>query len=157
ISNTIGTPAWLLPAVRTELYIKTALVLLGAEILMAKLLALAVPGMSVSRVVTPIVLLSTYVIRQKVIVMAPKTLNITISADMSVCGVSAAIATAAACRAKKEELSLAIGISLTFTAIMLVLQPAFVRLVGMDPIVGGAWIGGTIDASGAVAAAGAIL
>ncbi len=35
-----------------------------------------------------------------------KTLNITVSADMSVCGVPAAIATASACRAKKEALTL---------------------------------------------------
>ncbi len=38
-----------------------------------------------------------------------KSLNMVISADMSVCGVSAAIATAASCKAKKEELSFAEG------------------------------------------------
>lgn len=80
-----------------------------------------------------------------------------ISADMSVCGTSAAIATAAACRAKKEELTLAIGLSLVFTAIMMVFMPAFIKAVGMPHVLGGAWMGGTIDATGAVAAAGAFL
>jgi len=107
--------------------------------------------------VTPIVLISTYVFGQKVIKMPSKTLNITISADMSVCGTSAAIATAAACRAKKEELTLSIGLSLVFTAIMMVAMPAFIKLVGIPEILGGAWMGGTIDATGAVAAAGAFL
>ena len=37
--------------------------------------------------------------------------------------ISAAIATAAACKAKKEELSLAIGLSLAFTVVMMVVMP----------------------------------
>jgi uncharacterized membrane protein YadS len=89
--------------------------------------------------------------------MPSKTLNITISADMSVCGVSAAIATAAASRAKKEELTLAIGLSMVFTAICMVAQPAFAKLVNMPEILAGAWMGSTIDSTGAVAAAGAFL
>ena len=89
--------------------------------------------------------------------MGSKTLNITISADMSVCGVSAAIATAAACRATKEELTTAVGLSMIFTSIMMVALPAFITAVGMPEILGGAWMGGTIDATGAVVAAGAFL
>jgi uncharacterized membrane protein YadS len=157
ISNTVGAPRWIRPALRTEFYIKTGLVIYGAGILLNVLMKIALPGLFVSWVVTPIVLVSTYIIGQRWIRIPSKTLNITISADMSVCGVSAAIATAAACRAKREELSLAVGISLAFTAIMMVAQPAFIKVVGMDPIVGGAWIGGTIDSTGAVAAAGAVL
>jgi uncharacterized membrane protein YadS len=157
ISNTIGTPKWVMPAVQTEYYIKTGLVLLGAEILFGKILSIGVPGIFVAWVVTPIVLIGTFIFGQKVLKMESKTLNITISSDMSVCGVSAAIATAAACRAKKEELTLAVGLSLVFTAIMMVLMPAFIKAVGMPHVLGGAWMGGTIDATGAVAAAGAFL
>ena len=80
-----------------------------------------------------------------------------IAAATSVCGVSAAIAVAAAARAKKEELTLAVGMSLIFTVGMMVLMPFAVRALALDPIVGGAWIGGTVDATGAVVAAGAIL
>ncbi len=157
ISNTVGTPRFLLPAIRTELYIKTGLVLLGAETLLSHLVALGLPGIFVSWVVTPIVLIGTYLFGQYVLKMPSKSLNMVISADMSVCGVSAAIATAAACRAKKEELSLAIGISLLFTVIMMVAMPAFIRAVGINEVVGGAWLGGTIDSTGAVAAAGGML
>ncbi|MEX0714947.1 MAG: putative sulfate exporter family transporter [Planctomycetaceae bacterium] len=157
ISNTIGTPEWLKPAVRTEFYIKTGLVLLGAEILLGQLVVLGVPGICVAWVVTPIVLVSTYQFGQRVLGIRSRSLNMVISADMSVCGVSAAIATAAACRAKKEELSLAIGMSLTFTVVMMVLMPAAIRALGMSDVLGGAWMGGTIDSTGAVAAAGGIL
>jgi uncharacterized membrane protein YadS len=157
ISNTIGTPKFLQAAVRTEFFIKTGLVLLGAEVLMSRLLALGVPGVFVAWVVTPIVLITTYAFGQRVLKMESKSLNMVISADMSVCGVSAAIASAAACKAKKEELTLAIGMSLSFTVIMMVVLPAIIKAVGMDPILGGAWLGGTIDSTGAVAAAGAAL
>ncbi len=157
ISNTIGTPKWVMPAVQTEYYIKTGLVVLGAEILFGKILAIGIPGIFVAWIVTPIVLVTTYIFGQKVIKIPSKTLNITISADMSVCGVSAAIATAAACRAKKEELTLAVGLSLVFTSIMMIVMPAFIKAVGIPYILGGAWMGGTIDSTGAVAAAGAFL
>jgi uncharacterized membrane protein YadS len=157
ISNTVGTPAWLRPAVYTEFYIKTGLVLLGAEVLMSRLLVLGLPGIFVAWVVTPIVLVSTFLFGQKVLKIPSPSLNMVISADMSVCGVSAAIATAAACKAKKEELSLAIGLSLSFTVLMMVVQPAIIRALGMGEVLGGAWLGGTIDSTGAVAAAGAFL
>jgi uncharacterized membrane protein YadS len=157
VSNTVGTPKWSRPALRTELYIKTGLVLLGAEVLFSRLLALGVPGIFVAWVVTPIVLVTTFWFGQRILKIASPSLNMVISADMSVCGVSAAIATAAACKAKKEELTLAIGMSLLFTVVMMIAMPWVIKATGMSNVLGGAWMGGTIDATGAVAAAGAIL
>ena len=154
VSNTVGAPEWLRPAMKTELYIKTGLVLLGAKVLFNELLELGPRGLAVAWVVTPIVLVTTYWFGQRVLRIESKTLNMVVSADMAVCGVSAAIATAAACRAKKEELSLAIGISMTFTVLMMIVMPPIIRASGMDELVGGAWIGGTIDSTGAVVAAG---
>lgn len=157
IANTVGTPNWVKPSLQVEFFIKTGLVLLGAEILFDKIVAIGVPGIFVAWVVTPIVLISTFIFGQKVLKIASPTLNIVISADMSVCGTSAAIATAAACRAKKEELTLALGLSLTFTAIMMVVMPMVIKAMGLPEVLGGAWIGGTVDSTGAVAAAGAML
>jgi uncharacterized integral membrane protein (TIGR00698 family) len=157
IANTVGTPKWVLPACEVEFFIKTGLVLLGAEVLFNKIVAIGTPGIFVAWVVTPVVLVLTYIFGQTVLKMPSKTLNVVISADMSVCGTSAAIATAAACRAKKEELTLSIGLSLVFTAIMMIAMPAFIKAVGIPEILGGAWMGGTIDSTGAVAAAGAFL
>jgi len=157
IANTIGSPKWLKYSAQVEYFIKTGLVLLGADVLIYKLMAIGIPGIFVAWVVTPIVLVCTYIFGQKVLKIPSPTLNIVISADMSVCGTSAAIATAAAARAKKEELTLSIGLSLTFTAIMMVVIPFIIKKLGMPEILGGAWIGGTIDATGAVAAAGAFV
>jgi uncharacterized membrane protein YadS len=157
VSNTVGTPRFVQPAIRTEFYIKTGLVLLGAEVLINRLLALGVPGIFASWLVTPVVLIGTYIFGQRVLKIESRSLNMVICADMSVCGVSAAIATAAACRAKKEELSLAIGLSLAFTVVMMVAMPPIIQWMGLGPVLGGAWIGGTIDSTGAVAAAGNML
>ena len=157
VSNIFGIPEFVRPALQPELYIKTGLVLLGAEVLFGKILAIGLPGIFVAWIVTPVVLISTYWFGQKILNIGSKTLNITISADMSVCGVSAAIATAAACKASKEELTTAVGLSMIFTSVMMVALPAFINAVGMPEVLGGAWIGGTIDATGAVVAAGAFL
>ena len=53
ISNIFGTPGWLLGGVRSELFIKIGLVLLGAEILASKIIELGAPGLLVAWLVTP--------------------------------------------------------------------------------------------------------
>jgi uncharacterized membrane protein YadS len=40
---------------------------------------------------------------------------------------------------------------------MMTIMPIAIKVMGLDPYVGGAWLGGTIDSTGAVAAAGATL
>ena len=158
ISNIFELPDFLKSAVRTGLYIKTGLVLLGASILFNRMLALGAVGLGVAWIVTPTVLIIMYIFSQKVLDMKEnKELAITISTATSVCGVSAAIASGTASRAKKEEITLAISITLIFTVLMMVGMPALIQLLGIDAIIGGAWLGGTIDATGAVVAASAML
>ena len=157
ISNTAGTPVWLKPALRSELYIKTGLVLLGAEILFNRVLTLGLPGLFVAWLVTPLVIVFMYRFGTRVLKIASPSLVIVIAAATAVCGVSAAIATAAAARAKKEELTLAVGMALISTVVMMIVMPLAVRAIGMNPTVGAAWIGGTVDATGAAVAAGAML
>jgi len=156
ISNTVGLPAFLKPAIRTELYMKTGLVLLGAEIMFSRILNLGIQGLILAWGVTPIVLFLMYRYGTSVLKL-DKTLTILIAAATSVCGVSAAIAVAAATKAKKELLTLTISISLLSTVILLVGLPAIIKTTGINYIVGGAWIGGTVDSTGAVVAAGELL
>lgn len=157
ISNTIGTPQWLLGSAKCEMYIKTGLVLLGAEILFSKILQLGGPGLVVAWMVTPTVIIFMWFFGTRLLNMKSKPLVIIIAAATSVCGVSAAIATAAASRAKKEELTLAVGMTMIFTVIMMIVMPALAKFMGISPAVGGAWLGGTIDSTGAVVASGALL
>jgi len=157
ISNTVGTPGWIKPGVRTEMYIKTGLVLLGAEILFGKIVSIGIPGLMVAWLVTPTVIFFMWHFGNRVLKMVSKPMVIIIAAATSVCGVSAAIAVAAASRAKKEELTLGVGMTLIFTVLMMIFMPMFIHYVGMGEVLGGAWMGGTIDSTGAVVAAGAFL
>lgn len=158
ISNTIKTPNFLKAAVRTELYIKTGLVLLGASILFNRMLSLGALGLGVAWLVTPIVLVFMYWFSQKYLKMQEQRgLAIAVASATSVCGVSAAIAAGTAAKAKKEEISLAISVTLIFTIIMMIAMPAVIRLAGISDVVGGAWLGGTIDATGAVVASASML
>jgi uncharacterized integral membrane protein (TIGR00698 family) len=157
ISNTVGTPKFIMHAVKTEMYIKTGLVLLGAEILFGKILRLGVPGLMVAWIVTPTVVTFMYFFGTRTLKMVSKPMVTIIAMATSVCGVSAAIAAAAATRAKKEELTLGVGMTLIFTVLMMIFMPLGIKAVGMSPVLGGAWMGGTIDSTGAVVAAGAML
>lgn len=157
VANTIGTPKWLLQGARSEMFIKTGLVLLGGEILFSEILKLGLPGLLVAWVVTPTVIVFMWLFGTKWLKMASKPLTIIIATATSVCGVSAAIAVAAACRAKKAELTLAVGMTMIFTVLMMIFMPPLCKLVGMPMAVAGGWLGGTIDSTGAVVAAGAFL
>ncbi|HHT42170.1 MAG TPA: putative sulfate exporter family transporter [Firmicutes bacterium] len=157
ISNVWKKPRWLVPAIRTELFIKTGLVLLGAEILFTRVLTLGSHGLGVGWLIPPIVMIFMYLYGTKVLKIDSKALVATVATCTSVCGVSAAIATGAAVKAKKEEISAAISVSLIVTVIMMVGMPVLIRWMGLSDAVAGAWIGGTVDATGAVVVAGSMV
>jgi uncharacterized membrane protein YadS len=111
----------------------------------------------VAWIVTPLVIFFMWRFGIKGLRMSNKELVIIIACATSVCGVSAAIAAAAACMAKKEDLTLAVGMTLIFTVLMMFFMPLGIEWLGMSPILGAAWMGGTIDSTGAVVAAGSML
>ncbi len=157
ISNTVGTPEWLKPAIRTEFYIKTGLVIMGFSVLFSNIYKFAGYGLGIAWIVTPIVIIFMWWFGTKVLKIGNKPLVITLASATSVCGTSAAIATGAAAKAKKEDLSLAISISIIFTILMMVFEPMIIRWAGMNQMMGGALIGGTVDSTGAVVLAGSAL
>lgn len=157
ISNTVGTPEWLKPAIRTEFYIKTGLVIMGFSVLFSNIYKFGLYGLGIAWIVTPIVIIFMWWFGTKVLKIGNKPLVITLASATSVCGTSAAIATGAAAKAKKEDLSLAISISIIFTILMMVFEPMIIRWAGMNQMMGGALIGGTVDSTGAVVLAGSAL
>lgn len=154
ISNTVGVPKWLKPAIRTEFYIKTGLVIMGFSVLFSNIAKFGLYGLGIAWVVTPIVIIFMWWFGTKVLKIDNKPLVITVASATSVCGTSAAIATGAAAGAKKNDLSVAISISIIFTILMMVFEPMIIKAVGMSPMMGGALIGGTVDSTGAVVLAG---
>lgn len=103
ISNTVGTPEWLKPAIRTEFYIKTGLVIMGFSVLFSNIYKFAGYGLGIAWIVTPIVIIFMWWFGTKVLKIDNKPLVITLASATSVCGTSAAIATGAAAKAKKED------------------------------------------------------
>ena len=154
ISNTVGVPQWLRPAIRTEFYIKTGLVVMGFSVLFSNIAKFGLYGLGIAWVVTPVVILFMWWFGTKVLKIDNKPLVITIASATSVCGTSAAIATGAAAGAKKNDLGIAISISIIFTILMMVFEPMIIKAVGMNELMGGALIGGTVDSTGAVVLAG---
>lgn len=154
ISNTVGVPNWLRPAIRTEFYIKTGLVVMGFSVLFSNIARFGLYGLGIAWIVTPIVIIFMWWFGTKVLKIDNKPLVITIASATSVCGTSAAIATGAAAGAKKSDLGIAISISIIFTILMMVFEPMIIKAVGMNELMGGALIGGTVDSTGAVVLAG---
>ncbi len=154
ISNTVGVPSWLRPAIRTEFYIKTGLVIMGFSVLFSNIAKFGLYGLGIAWGVTPIVIIFMWWFGTKVLKIDNKPLVITIASATSVCGTSAAIATGAAAGAKKSDLGIAISISIIFTILMMIFEPVIIKAVGMSPLMGGALIGGTVDSTGAVVLAG---
>ena len=157
ISNTVGVPQWLKPAVKTEFYIKTGLVIMGFSVLFSNIAKFGLYGLGIAWIVTPIVILFIWWFGTRVLKIDNKPLVITLAAATSVCGTSAAIATGAAANAKKNDLSIAVSISIIFTILMMVFEPMIIKACGMSPIMGGSLIGGTVDSTGAVVVAGTAL
>jgi uncharacterized membrane protein YadS len=73
-----------------------------------------------------------------------------------ICGVSASIAAGAAVQAKREQLAYVGGLVVIFALPLIFLQPLIAHVLNLSQPVAGAWIGGSIDTSAAVAASGAI-
>jgi len=154
VSNTVGVPGWLKEAVKTEYFIKIGLVLLGAEILFTTIVKVGAYGMVQSIIVIGAVFYVCFWVAKK-LGLDDEFASI-LGTAVSICGVSAAIAAGGAVKGDPKKVSHTISLVLLCAIPMLIFQPIIAKAVGMIPAVAGAWIGGTIDTTGAVVAAGSI-
>jgi len=84
-------------------------------------------------------------------------LSAILATGVSICGVSAAIAACGAIQGDKKKLSYAISLILIIAVPMMVLEPWIAKALGIPDIIAGAWLGGTLDTTGSVVAAGALI
>ena len=155
ISNTVGVPGWLKEAVRTEYYIKTGLVILGAGILFLEIVQAGALGIVQALLVVSAIWYACFWLSRKMRV--DDEFAVMLSTAVSICGVSAAIAACGAIQGDKKKLSYVTSLVLIVAVPMMVLMPWAVKFFGIPDIVGGAWLGGTLDTSGSVVAAGALI
>ncbi len=154
IGNFFRLPGWLKKGAQSELYVKVGLVLLGSTILFKDILSAGSFGLIQAVVVVLAVWYFTFWIARKLKV--DDEFSTMLASGVSICGVSAAIATAGAINGDKKKLSFIISIVLIVAVPMMVLMPALSKWMGLTDMVAGAWMGGTIDTTGAVVAAGTI-
>src|SRR5215475_12616848 len=155
ISNTIGVPEWLRPAAQTEFFIKTGLVILGAGLIFMEVLQAGALGIVQAVLVVFPVWYACFWLARKLRV--DDEFGAMLSTAVSICGVSAAIAACGAIQGDKKKLSYVTSLVLIVAVPMMIVMPWIAKATGMDDLVAGAWLGGTLDTSASVVAAGALV
>ena len=155
INHTVGVPNWLREGLRTEYYIKTGLVVLGGTILFDEIVGAGMLGILQALIVVASVWAFAFWLAKRLRV--DDEMATMLASAVSICGISAAIATCGAIQGDKKKLSYVTSLVLLVAMPMMVLMPIVARALDMPSVVAGAWLGGTLDTSAAVVAAGELL
>lgn len=155
ISNFFKVPDWLKAALSTELYVKIGLILLGTSVIFGDILKAGTLGLVQALVVVVSVWYFAYWISKKLKVDNEMTMML--ASAVSICGVSAAIATSGAIKGDAKKLSYVISLVLITAIPMMIGMPYLAKWMGLSQEVTGAWLGGTIDTTGAVVASGTLV
>ncbi|MEV6428237.1 putative sulfate exporter family transporter [Nocardia sp. NPDC051463] len=139
---------------RTEFFIKTGVVLLGASINLKILMTAAGPSILQALLLITSVFAFTWWLGGRL--GLDDKLRALLSSAVSICGVSAAIAAAGAVQARREQIAYAASLVIIFALPSIFVLPWLADVFGLSDAVAGAWIGGNIDTTAAVAASGAI-
>lgn len=154
ILSLLGLQERLSVAFRTEFFLKTGVVLLGASINLVNLVKIGAGGIFQSVILIISVFFTAWFLGR--LFKLDNVLRALIASAISICGVSASIAAGAAVQAKREQLAYVGGLVVIFALPLIFLQPLIAHALNLSQPVAGAWIGGSIDTSAAVAASGAI-
>ncbi len=159
IRNCFRIPDWLKPAIQGEFFIKIGVVCLGATILFRDFVTSGVAGIVQACIVVTCVWLFGFWLSRRMNV--EERAGMTLASGVTICGVSACIATGGVTKVQEKYLSYIISVVLIIAVPMIYLMPLLAKwivpLLTYDVVVQneimGAWIGGTIDTTSGVAAA----
>ncbi len=155
IGNFLKLPEWLKSSLSTELYVKIGLVLLGTSVIFSDILKAGSLGLIQALVVVLSVWYFAFWLCKKLKV--DDELTMMISSAVSICGVSAAIATSGAIKGDPKKLSYVISMVLITAIPMMIFMPYIAAYFNFPQAVTGAWLGGSIDTTGAVVASGTLV
>jgi len=148
------THALVQPAIRTELFLKIGLVLMGARLDITKILSQGAGGLIQAVIMVTAVFFFTWWLATKLKVN--DQLKAVMATAVSICGVSAAIAAAGAVLAKKKEITYVTALVIVTAIPLMVAMPWIAQGLGLPADIAGAWFGGNIDTTAAVVGAGTI-
>jgi uncharacterized membrane protein YadS len=154
--------AWLKEAVRPELYIKIAIVILGATVAVTAAGRLNLASSLLLRGMAAIV--EAYLIYWAVVYFVARKWfgfsrewSVPLASGISICGVAAAIATGGAIRAQPAVPVLVSSLVVVFAVVEVLILPFLAQtFLWQEPLVAGAWIGLAIKTDGAAVAGGGI-
>ncbi len=155
ISNCFKLPEWFKNALSTELYVKVGLVLLGTTVIFGDILKAGSLGLIQALLVVVSVWYFAYWVCRKLKI--DKEMSLMLSSAVSICGVSAAIATSGAIKGDNKKLSYVISLVLITAIPMMIFMPYIAQWLNLSQEVTGAWLGGSIDTTGAVVASGSLV
>ncbi len=162
LSNAVRVPEWLKTAMRTEYYIKTGIVLLGATLPLTLITRAGGLAFIQATIVSIATFLTIFFTATRIFGL-DKRFGAVLGAGGAVCGVSASIAVGGAVRADKDHIAIGIGIVSVWAIVMIfalvfVLRflipeggavPAGAPWYVISPGEAGAWIGNAQYADGA--------
>jgi uncharacterized integral membrane protein (TIGR00698 family) len=151
IGNLTKVPDWLKEAARSEFFIKTGLVILGTSILFTDIVKAGLPGILQALLVVSVVWFFALWLSRKLKV--DDEFGVILASAVAICGVSAAIVASGAIKGDKKKLSYITTLVLLVAIPMLVIQPWLIKHLHIPELVGGAWLGGTLDTTASVTAA----
>lgn len=154
IFSLLGLKEKLNSAFRSELFLKIGLVLLGAGVNLTEIASVGLKGIIQAVIVITIVFFFAWWLGG--LLKLDNKLRAVMSAAVSICGVSAAIAATGAVVARREQLAYVTALVILVALPLMILGPWFAGLIGMSPAWAGAWFGGNIDTTAAVVGAGTI-
>jgi uncharacterized membrane protein YadS len=153
---------WLKEAIRPELYIKIAIVILGATIAVTAAGRLNLASSLLLRGAAAIV--EAYLIYWAVVYYISRQWfgfsrewSVPLASGISICGVAAAIATGGAIRARPAVPILVSSLVVVFAVVEVLILPFLAQtFLWQEPLVAGAWIGLAVKTDGAAVAGGGI-
>ncbi|MBW2441725.1 MAG: putative sulfate exporter family transporter, partial [Deltaproteobacteria bacterium] len=155
ISNIFQVPQILRAAGQTEYFIKIGLVCMGAGILFSDVLRGGFMGLVQAVLVATAVWFMTYWICRKF--QVSERFSAIIASANAICGVSATIAAGGAIQGNKKEVSYMVAWVLVCAVVLILVMPPIAKWLELPNNWAGAWVGGVIDNTGAVVAAGGII
>jgi uncharacterized membrane protein YadS len=153
---------WLKEAIRPELYIKIAIVILGAFLAVTAAGKLNLATSLLIRGVAAII--EAYLIYWAVVYFVARKwfgfsreYAVPLASGISICGVAAAIATGGAIRARPSVPILVSSLVVIFAVVEILILPFLAQtFLSHEPLVAGAWMGLAIKTDGAAVAGGGI-
>lgn len=155
ISNVFGVPEWLKAGVMTEYFIKIGLVCMGATIMFSVVIKAGAIGLIQAVAVVLVVWFVTYWICRRFGIS--ERFSSIIATGNSICGVSASIAAGGAVLGDPKEVSYIVAWLMVCAVVLIVVMPPIAKWMNLPSNMAGAWVGGVIDNTGAVVAAGEVI